>query len=50
MKVQDTIQLKGLVIPESNKSYVGKEKGKEKGEKRDRYFTPISINIIEWKM
>lgn len=34
MKVQDTIQLKGLVIPESNKSCVGKEKGKEKGEKK----------------
>lgn len=34
MKVQDTIQLKGLMIPERNKSDAGKEKAKEKGEEK----------------
>lgn len=33
MKVQDTIPLEGLVIPERNKTRAGKEKGKEKGGK-----------------
>lgn len=46
------MQLKGLVIPERNKSFVGKEKGKEKGGNKGgkRKRESISVPIIEWKM
>lgn len=45
MKVQDTIQLKGLVIPERNKSDVGKEKAKEKGEQKGRKRKKENISL-----
>lgn len=55
MKVNDTIQPKGLVIPESNNLMWERKRERRREKKggkrkRDRYFTPISINIIEWKM